>query len=41
LPEDVAFIAKPYLPGTIVDLIRRMATPQIVEPAATRSSDGS
>ena len=41
LQEDVAFIAKPYLPGTIVDLIRRMATPQIVEPTTTRPSNES
>jgi two-component system, response regulator PdtaR len=31
LPDSVPFISKPYLPATIAALIRRLATPQVVE----------
>jgi CheY-like chemotaxis protein len=31
LPEEVAFLTKPYLPDTVISLIRQMATPQIIE----------
>jgi CheY-like chemotaxis protein len=31
LPEEVAFLAKPYLPETVINVIRQMATPQVVE----------
>ncbi len=29
-PEDVPFVTKPYLPNTIVGLIRRLAQPQVI-----------
>jgi two-component system, response regulator PdtaR len=32
LSEKVAFVAKPYLPETVITLIRQMATPQVIEP---------
>jgi CheY-like chemotaxis protein len=32
LSEKVAFLAKPYLPDTAINVIRQMATPQVVEP---------
>jgi CheY-like chemotaxis protein len=32
-PSDkVAFLAKPYLPDTIIAVIQQLATPQVVEP---------
>jgi CheY-like chemotaxis protein len=34
LPEEVAFLTKPYLPETVINLIRQMAAPQIVERAS-------
>jgi CheY-like chemotaxis protein len=33
LPDEVAFLTKPYLPATVINLARQMATPQIVERA--------
>ena len=30
LSERVAFLAKPYLPDTVITVIRQMATPQVV-----------
>ncbi|WP_074078312.1 response regulator [Microvirga massiliensis] len=30
-PEDIPFITKPYLPNTIVDLVKRLARPQVVD----------
>ncbi|WP_230532399.1 response regulator [Microvirga roseola] len=33
LPEDAVFLAKPYLPETVIGVVRQMATPQVVEPA--------
>ena len=33
LSERVAFLAKPYLPDTVINVIRQMASPQVVEPA--------
>jgi hypothetical protein len=30
-PEDVPFITKPYRPKTIVELVRRLAKPQVVD----------
>ena len=30
LSEKVAFLAKPYLPDTVINVIRQMATPQVV-----------
>jgi hypothetical protein len=35
LSEKVAFLSKPYLPDTVIDVIRQMATPQVVEAAST------
>jgi hypothetical protein len=34
----VASIAKPYLPETIIAVIRQMATPQVVEPSSAQSA---
>jgi hypothetical protein len=31
LSDKVAFLAKPYLPETIINVIRHMATPQVIE----------
>ena len=31
LSDKVAFLAKPYLPDTVINLIRQMATPQVIE----------
>ena len=42
-PDDVsdavAFVSKPYLPDTIIKVIRQMATPQIVEPGSPRAAE--
>ena len=35
LSEKVAFLAKPYLPDTVIALIRQMATPQVIETASS------
>ena len=35
LPEDVAFLSKPYLPETIITVVRQMATPQMVETVSS------
>ena len=35
LSDRVAFLAKPYLPDTVISLTRQMATPQVVEPASS------
>jgi two-component system, response regulator PdtaR len=34
LSDKVAFLAKPYLPDTVINLTRQMATPQVVEAAS-------
>ncbi len=34
LSEKVAFLSKPYLPDTIINVVRQMATPQVVEPVS-------
>jgi CheY-like chemotaxis protein len=34
LPDSVVFLAKPYLPDTVIEVIRQMALPQVVEPQA-------
>jgi CheY-like chemotaxis protein len=31
--DQVAFVSKPFLPDTIINIVRQMATPQVVEPA--------
>ena len=36
LPDDVAFLAKPYLPATVITVIRQVATPQVVEAAPSQ-----
>jgi hypothetical protein len=33
LSEKVAFLAKPYLPGTVINVIPHMATPQVMVEA--------
>jgi CheY-like chemotaxis protein len=35
LSEKVAFLAKPYLPDTVIALIRQMATPQVIETTSS------
>ncbi|MFC4173127.1 response regulator [Microvirga sp. GCM10011540] len=35
LPEDVPYLTKPYLPATVLNLIRQMAAPQVVELPAS------
>jgi CheY-like chemotaxis protein len=35
LPETAAFLAKPYLPETVVTVVRQMATPQVIEAASS------
>jgi two-component system, response regulator PdtaR len=30
LPDEVVFLAKPYLPDTVITVIRQMAAPQVV-----------
>ncbi len=34
LPEKVAFLAKPYLPETVINLIQQMVTSQVVAAAS-------
>jgi CheY-like chemotaxis protein len=31
LPEEVAFLNKPYLPNTVIQVVRQMVRPQVVE----------
>ena len=35
LSDKVAFLARPYLPDTVIALIRQMATPQVIEAASS------
>jgi two-component system, response regulator PdtaR len=34
LSDKVAFVSKPYLPDTVINVIRQMATPQVVAAAS-------
>jgi CheY-like chemotaxis protein len=36
LSEKVAFLAKPYLPDTVINILRQMATPQVVETGSAK-----
>ncbi len=38
LPEEVAFLAKPYLPETVINVIRQMAIPQVVEEPSSHET---
>lgn len=38
LSDKVAYIAKPYLPDTIIAVIQQLATPQVVEPPRVQSA---
>ncbi|MFC1455729.1 response regulator [Microvirga arabica] len=38
LPDEVVFLAKPYLPDTVIQVIRQMATPQVIEPQVAQSA---
>ncbi len=38
LPEEVAFLAKPYLPETVINVIRQMAIPQVVEEPSSHEA---
>jgi two-component system, response regulator PdtaR len=38
LSDKVAFLAKPYLADTIINVIRQMVTPQVIEPQSARSA---
>lgn len=35
LPEEIPFLAKPYLPVTVINLVRQMASPQVVGALAS------
>ena len=35
LPDDIAFLTKPFLPTTLVNLLRKIITPQIINPASS------
>ena len=37
LPDDDAFLTKPFLPTTVVNLLRQIITPQIIDPASSGS----
>jgi two-component system, response regulator PdtaR len=37
LPDGVAFLTKPFLPTTVVNLLRQIITPQIIDPASSAS----
>jgi CheY-like chemotaxis protein len=37
LPDGVAFLTKPFLPTTVVNLLRQIITPQIIDPASSGS----
>jgi hypothetical protein len=37
LPEDIVFLTKPFLPTTLVNLLRQIITPQIIDPASSGS----
>ncbi|RDI51506.1 response regulator [Microvirga subterranea] len=41
LLEQAAFLAKPYLPETVIQVIRKMATPQVVEAAPAVSGQAA
>jgi len=38
LSDQAAFLAKPFLPETIINVIRQMATPQVVETPSSLSA---
>jgi two-component system, response regulator PdtaR len=38
LSDKVAFLAKPYLPDTIISVIRQMVTPHVIEPQSALSA---
>jgi CheY-like chemotaxis protein len=38
LPEEAAFLAKPYLPETVISVLRQMVTPQVVESPLAQSA---
>jgi CheY-like chemotaxis protein len=40
LSETVAFLAKPFLPETVISVIRQLAGPQVVEPGTSIRSVG-
>lgn len=39
LSDMIAFIAKPYLPDTIITVIRQMAIPQVIKPLWSKAPD--
>ena len=38
LPDEVVFLTKPYLPATVIQVVRQMATPQVIEAPAAESA---
>lgn len=38
LSDRVAFLAKPYLPETIINVVRQLATPQVVETPSSMTA---
>ncbi len=36
LSEKIVFLAKPYLPDTVINILRQMATPQVVETGSAK-----
>jgi CheY-like chemotaxis protein len=38
LSDKVAFVAKPYLPDTVINLTRQMVTPQVIEAASPNAA---
>jgi CheY-like chemotaxis protein len=41
ISDKVAFVSKPYLPDTIVQVIQQIATPQVVEARALAGGTGA
>ncbi|WP_246529360.1 hypothetical protein [Microvirga zambiensis] len=33
LSDKIAFLAKPFLPDTVINVIQQLATPQVIEPS--------
>jgi CheY-like chemotaxis protein len=38
LPDEVVFLAKPYLPDTVIQVIQQMVTPQVIERPSAQSA---
>lgn len=40
LPEEAAFLAKPYLPETVIQMVEKISKMRMVEPDMSQSPDG-